>query len=297
MAMVSRVVLFLLVNALVMITVSVLMAVLGIGPYLSSYGLDFRSLAVFCLLWGFGGSLISLITSRAMAKWTMNVHVIDPSTPDPSLRALVTMVHDLARRAGMEVMPEVGIYDSPDLNAFATGPSSSRALVAVSSGLWSQMNRDELAGVLGHEITHIMNGDMVTMTLLQGVVNAFVMFLSRVIAFFLVNRDNERPGIMYYVVQIGLEILFMFLGSIVVAWFSRIREFRADKGGAKLAGRGSMISALEELRRNYEPMPTAQASAIQTLQINGHPTGLMKLFASHPPLEERIERLMKETAA
>lgn len=294
MAMVSRVVLFLLVNALVMITVSVIMAVLGIGPYLSSYGLDYRSLAVFCLLWGFGGSIISLLMSRAVAKWTMGVHVIDPSTQDQSLRALVTMVHDLARRAGMEVMPEVGIYDSPDLNAFATGPSSSRALVAVSSGLWSQMNRDELAGVLGHEITHIMNGDMVTMTLLQGVVNAFVMFLSRVLAFVLVNRDNERPGLMYYVVQIGLEILFMFLGSIVVAWFSRLREFRADKGGAKLAGRGSMIAALEELRRNYEPMPTTQAAAIQTLQINGHPTGLMKLFASHPPLEERIERLMKE---
>lgn len=193
-------------------------------------------------------------------------------------------------------MPEVGIYDSPDLNAFATGPSSSMALVAVSTGLMSRMNRAEIAGVIGHEITHITNGDMVTMTLLQGVVNAFVMFLSRVVAFVLVNRDNERPGLMYYVVQIGLEILFMFLGSIVVAWFSRFREFRADKGGAKLAGRGSMIAALEELRRNYEPMPTTQAAAIQTLQINGHPTGLMKLFASHPPLEERIERLMKEKA-
>lgn len=291
-----RILLFVLVNGLVVLTMSVLLAVFGVTPYLTQYGLDYRSLAVFCLLWGFGGAIINLLISRAVAKWSMKVHVIDPSTTDPSLRSLLTMVHDLAQRGGMKTMPEVGIYDSPDLNAFATGPSSSMALVAVSTGLMSRMNRAEIAGVIGHEITHITNGDMVTMTLLQGVVNAFVMFLSRVVAFVLVNRDNERPGLMYYVVQIGLEILFMFLGSIVVAWFSRFREFRADKGGAKLAGRGSMIAALEELRRNYEPMPTTQAAAIQTLQINGHPTGLMKLFASHPPLEERIERLMKEKA-
>lgn len=295
MAMLGRIVLFVLVNALVVITVSVLLNVLGVTPYLTEYGLDYRSLAVFCLLWGFCGSIFNLLISRAVAKWTMNVQVIDPSTPDPSLRQLVSMVHSLAQNAGMKTMPEVGIYDSPDLNAFATGPSSSMALVAVSTGLMSRMNRAEMAGVLGHEITHITNGDMVTMMLLQGVVNSFVMFLSRVVAFFLTNRDNERPGFMYYIVQIALEVVFMFLGSIVVAWFSRFREFRADKGGAKLAGRDSMVGALEELRRNYEPMPTTQAAAIQTLQINGHPTGLMKLFASHPPLEERIERLMKES--
>lgn len=292
MAIVGRVILFLLVNALVMVSVSVIMAVLGVGPYLSQYGLNYGALAIFCLLWGFSGAFISLLTSRAMAKWTMGVHVIDPQTTDSSLRELVSMVHGLARNAGMKTMPEVGIYDSPDLNAFATGPSSSKALVAVSSGLLSRMNRSELSGVLAHEITHITNGDMVTMTLLQGVVNAFVMFLSRVIAFFITNRDDERgPGLMYYVVQIGLEIVFMFFGSMVVAWFSRLREFRADAGGAKLAGKDAMVGALEELRRNYEPYPTAQAAAVQTLQINGHPTGLMKLFASHPPLEERIAKL------
>ncbi len=300
MAIIGRVLLFLVVNALVIVSISILTAVLGVNSYLNQYGIDYRSLAIFCVLWGSTGAFINLLLSRAIAKWTMHVQIIDPNTSDPSLRTIVQMVHDLSRAAGMNDMPEVGIYDSPDLNAFATGPSKSMALVAVSSGLLSRMNRDEIAGVLGHEITHITNGDMVTMTLLQGIVNSFVMFLSRVIAFAVTSsRSNDEeyrgPGLLYYVVQIALEVVFMLLGSMVVAAFSRWREFRADRGGARLAGRDRMVAALEELRRNYEPMVTAEAAAVQTLQINGHPSGLMKLFASHPPLEERIERLMKES--
>jgi heat shock protein HtpX len=241
-----------------------------------------------------------------MAKWMMGVQIVDPQTRDTDLQELVQIVHALARGAHLPKMPQVGIYDSPDLNAFATGPTKSRALVAVSTGLLSRMNREQLEGVLGHEITHVANGDMVTMTLLQGVVNAFVMFLSRAIAFAIAQalrgdrEDRERGGGMswftMYAIQFVLEICFMILGSMIVAWFSRYREFRADQGGAKLAGRESMISALRELQRNYEA-PYVQAAAAQTqpaiqaLQISGRPRGLMKFFASHPPLDERIARL------
>ncbi len=298
MAMIGRMFLFFLVNALVVISVSVLMSVLGVRPYLNQYGLDIPSLAIFCVLWGSGGSLISLLMSRAIAKWSCGVQVIPPDTSDPSLRQLVNVVHDLARRANLPAMPEVGIYDSPDPNAFATGPTASRSLVAVSTGLLSRMNRAEIEGVLGHEISHIGNGDMVTMTLLQGIMNSFVMFLSRLLAFVLTtgrDRDEDRgPGFMYFIVQFVLEIIFMMLGSMVVAWFSRWREFRADAGGARLAGKQQMISALQELQRTYELVDlSSKPATVQTLQISSKPSGLMRLWASHPPLEERIERLQK----
>jgi len=195
-------------------------------------------------------------------------------------------------------MPQVGIYQSPELNAFATGPTKKRSLVAVSTGLLQKMNREEVEGVLGHEITHISNGDMVTMTLLQGVVNAFVMFLSRVIAYAIASalRDSDRGGRgisygIYFLVSIVLEIVFMIFGSMVVAWFSRWREFRADAGGARLAGRGAMVEALQALQRNYEIEDPRVQPAFQNLKISGHPKGWRKLFASHPPLSERIERL------
>lgn len=298
MAMISRMFLFFLVNALVVVSMSVLMSVLGIRPYLSQYGLDIPSLAIFCVIWGSGGSFISLLMSRAIAKWSCGVQLISPDTNDPTLRQLINIVYDLARKAKLPAMPEVGIYDSPDPNAFATGPTKSRALVAVSTGLLSRMNRAEIEGVLGHEISHISNGDMVTMTLLQGIMNSFVMFLSRLMAFVLTSgrdRDEERgPGFMYYIVQFVLEIVFMMLGSMVVAWFSRWREFRADAGGAQLAGRQKMVAALQELQRTYELVDlSAKPATVQTLQISSKPSGLMKLWASHPPLEERIERLQK----
>lgn len=299
MAWAKRIFLFLAVNFLVMITLSIVLNLLGIRPYLTAYGIDYNALLGFCLVWGMGGALISLAMSRVMAKWMMGVQVIDPNTSDPTLQNLVQTVHQLARGAHLPVMPEVGIYDSPEVNAFATGPTKSRSLVAVSTGLLNRMSQQQVEGVLGHEVAHIANGDMVTMTLIQGIVNAFVMFLSRAIAFAITqamqrDRDEREGGMSYgvfYLVSFVLEIIFMILGSIVVAWFSRYREFRADQGGARLAGRANMIGALEALRRTYELVdPTAQP-AVQALKISTRPSGWMKLFSTHPPLEERIARL------
>jgi len=193
-------------------------------------------------------------------------------------------------------MPEVGIYDSPEVNAFATGPTKNRALVAVSSGLLNRMGRDQVEGGLGHEVAHVANGDMVTMTLIQGVVNAFVMFLARAIAFAVaqgMRRDDEGRSFShgtYYIVQFVLEIVFMILGSILVAFVSRWREFRADHGGARLAGREKMIAALEALRRNYELIDPQAQPAVQSLKISGR-GGFLKLFSTHPPVEERIAAL------
>lgn len=301
MAMMKRIFLFLALNFLVILTISVLLRVLGIGPYVTAYGLDYSNLLGFCLVWGMGGAFISLALSRIMAKWMMGVKVIDPQTRDPELLELLQTVYNLARSAGLPRMPEVGIYDSPEVNAFATGPTKSRALVAVSSGLLNRMGQAEREGVLGHEVSHIANGDMVTMTLLQGVVNAFAMFLSRVIAFAIAqsmrgdreDRDRGMGGSMItFVIQMALEIVFLILGSILVAAFSRYREFRADAGGARLAGRENMIRALEALRRTYELVdPNNAQPAVQTLKISSHPKGLMALFSSHPPLEERIAKL------
>jgi heat shock protein HtpX len=301
MAWIKRIFLFMAVNLLVMVTISVLLNVLGVRPYLTAYGIDYTQLAAFCLIWGMGGAFISLMLSRVMAKWMMGVQVIDPNISDPALARLVQTIHNLARAAHLPAMPEVGIYDSPEVNAFATGPTKARALVAVSTGLLDRMGQDEIEGVLGHEITHVSNGDMVTMTLLQGVVNAFAMFLSRVIAFAIEQAmrgdrdDRDRGGsfAIRYLVQMVLEIVFMILGSMVVAAFSRWREYRADAGGARLAGRQNMINALERLRQTYELVDTSAQPAVQTLKINGRGTGLMALFASHPPLGERIERLQR----
>ncbi len=294
-----RIFLFMAINILVVLTLSTLMQVLGIGPYLTSYGINYSALAGFCLVWGMGGALISLAMSRVMAKWLMRVQVIEPSERDMTLRALVQTTHRLAQAAKLPVMPEVGVYDSPELNAFATGPTRSRALVAVSTGLLRGMSQSELEGVLAHEISHVANGDMVTMTLLQGVVNAFAMFLARALAFAITqamnqNRDERERGTspwVTYGIQMALEMVFMILGSLVVAWFSRYREYRADAGGASLAGRSSMVGALQRLRQTYTLVDPNSQPAVQTLQISGHPRGLLALFASHPPLEQRIARL------
>lgn len=294
MAIIGRFALFFLVNGLIIVSLSVIMNLFGVRPYLNQYGLDLSSLLIFCAVWGMGGAFISLMLSRVMVKWTMGVKIIPADTRDPALSQLTGMIANLSRKANLP-MPEVGIYDSPDPNAFATGPSKSRALVAVSTGLLSRMNLSEIEGVLGHEISHIANGDMVTMTLLQGIMNAFVMFLSRLIAFVLTsNRDRDEsrgPGFMYYIVSYVLEIVFMILGSIVVAWFSRWREYRADAGSAKLCGKEKMIAALEELQRSYELVGQVRQPSVATLQISSKPSGLMALWSSHPPLEERIKRL------
>jgi heat shock protein HtpX len=236
-----------------------------------------------------------------MAKRMMGVEVISPDTRDPALLDLVSMVHTLARSAGLDVMPEVGIYDSPDLNAFATGPSRSRALVAVSTGLLSRMSRAEIEGVIGHELSHVANGDMVTLTLIQGIVNAFAMFLARVLAFVISqalrgNSDREERSSsnwLQFILVPVFEITFMILGSMVVAWFSRYREFRADAGGARVAGQDKMIAALKKLKQVYDsPIADGEAPAqLQAFQISSRKGGFLSWFASHPPLEERIEAL------
>ncbi len=301
MAWIKRIGLFLMVNVLVMVTISVVLSVLGVKPYLTARGIDYQSLMIFCLVWGMGGAFISLALSRVMAKWMMGVQIIPTDTRDPELRELVDVVHELARAARLPAMPQVGVYDSPEVNAFATGPSKSRSLVAVSSGLMGRMSRDEVRGVLGHEVAHIANGDMVTMTLIQGIVNAFVMFLARAIAFALTmtksDDGEERQGtpMSYFLVQFALEMVFMVLGSMVVAWFSRLREYRADAGGARIAGRETMVQALEGLRRNVEAIDPSPQPAVAALKISSRPGGFLKLFSTHPPLEERIERL-KRTA-
>jgi heat shock protein HtpX len=294
--MVKRIFLFLAVNFLVMMTISVLLSVLGIQPYLSANGINYQSLMAFCLVWGMGGAFISLALSKVLAKTMMGVRVIDPNTTDPTLRALVRAVDRLAQTAGIP-MPEVGIYESPEVNAFATGPTKRSSIVAVSTGLLQRMDQPEVEGVLSHEVAHIANGDMVTMTLIQGVVNAFVMFLARVIAFaaaqFFARDRDEGEGFsygIYFLVQFVFEIVLMLLGSIVIAWFSRMREFRADAGGAQFGGRERMIGALEALQRTVQIQDPHPQPAVATLKIS-NPIGIMRFFATHPPLEERIARL------
>ncbi len=291
--MMRRMFFFILTNLLVMLTISIVLRVLGIQPYMTSQGINYENLMAFCLVWGMGGAFISLLISKKMAVWGMGVKIIDPRASQGEFAELVRLVHRLAQGAGLSKMPEVGVYESPEVNAFATGPSKSNSLVAVSTGLLRQMNRSEVEGVLGHEVAHIANGDMVTMTLVQGVINAFVMFFARIAAKAVgqLLRDEEgRPS--YFVESLlvfAFDIVFGILGSIVVCYVSRQREFRADIGGATLAGRDKMIAALDRLRRSTELVDYNQP-AMQTLKISS-PKGILALLMTHPPLEQRIERL------
>jgi heat shock protein HtpX len=294
--MIKRISLFLLTNILVMLTISMFVKLLGIQPYLTRSGLNLGALAAFSLVWGFSGAFISLAISRQMAKWMQGVSVIDPRNPG-EFSWLVQMVHDLARRAKLPAMPEVGVYDSPEVNAFATGPTKSRSLVAVSRGLLQQMNRNEIEGVIGHEIAHIQNGDMVTMTLLQGVVNAFSLFVSRIIAYLVAqamsSKDEEgevNPAI-FYIVSMIADIFLTLLGSIVVCWYSRQREYRADIGSARLsATKDKMSGALERLGRVFE-VPVQTQPALASMKISSHQGGWGALFRTHPPLSDRLARL------
>lgn len=294
---VKRIFFFVALNFLVLLTISFVLGILGVRPYLNEQGIDYNSLLIFCLIWGMAGALISLCLSRKMAKWMMRIQVIDPNTASSDAKQLYEMVAELSRRAAIPV-PEVGIYPSEEVNAFATGPTKKRSLVAVSSGLLRQMHRGEVEGVLAHEVTHIANGDMVTMTLLQGVVNAFVMFLARVLAYaFTRGRQSSSGSYGSFILFTWIfEILFMLLGSMVIAGFSRYREFRADRGGADLAGKEKMISALEALQSikegNHRP---AQNSAFSSLKIKADSSSrFANLFATHPPLEKRISRLKEQ---
>lgn len=292
----KRILLFGLVNILIVVTISLILNLLGVRPYLDARGIDYEQLMLFCLVWGMGGAFISLALSKVLAKWMMGVKLVDPNTHDPDLRSLVQKVHSLARSASLTKMPEVGIYNSPEVNAFATGPSRRNSLVAVSSGLLTRMNANEIEGVLGHEISHIANGDMVTMTLIQGIINAFVMFFARIISFAIASamrgdRDEGPSRFLQFGLTFLFEIIFGLLGAMVVSAFSRYREFRADHGSAKIAGREKMISALEALRRLYDITDVEQKAAVATLKISGRRNGFLALLSTHPTLESRIQRL------
>lgn len=285
--MAKRVFLFVVVNILVVLTLSITAQVL-----MAFFGISIEGMGGMLFLYGMigmGGAMFSLFISKFMAKSMMGVKIIDPRTNDPTLRLLVERVHDLSRRAGLKKMPEVGIYENPEVNAFATGPSRNNSLVAVSTGLLNRMDRDQVEGVLGHEVAHIANGDMVTMTLLQGVINTVVLVLSRLISSVLTSQLDERARFgaqiaLFYVLQILLGIL----GSLVVNAFSRYREFRADAGGARIAGREKMISALRALAGTATAVDE-EHKAFASFKISGG--GMMRWFSTHPPLEERIARL------
>jgi heat shock protein HtpX len=288
----KRIVLFLVTNLAVMLVLGLAVHLLGLNRFITAQGLNLGQLLGFALIMGFGGAIISLLISKPMAKWSTKAQIINDS-PDPTHRWIVGTVQGFAQKAGIG-MPEVAIYDG-EPNAFATGAFKNSALVAVSTGLLQTMSREEVEAVIGHEVAHVANGDMVTMTLIQGVMNTFVVFLSRVIGYFvdrvILKNDRDGVGIGYYVTTIVLDIVLGVLASIIVAWFSRQREYRADKGAADLMGRKQpMINALARLG-GMDPGQLPQAVA--TMGISSRPSGLMALFSSHPPIEDRIRALQQ----
>ncbi|MEW5890323.1 MAG: protease HtpX [Pseudomonadota bacterium] len=290
----KRIALFLATNLAIVLVLSVSMRLLGVEPYLNEQGLNLDALLIFAAVMGFGGSFISLALSKWTARMSVDARVIsDPRTPEELW--LVQTVARQAQASGIE-MPEVAIYDSPVANAFATGMSRNSALIAVSTGLLEQMTREEAEAVLGHEVSHAANGDMVTLALIQGVVNTFVIFLSRVIGHVVdrvVFKTERGQGPAFFVTMIVAELVLGILASIIVMWFSRQREFRADRGGARLAGRRAMIDALKRLQSIHAPQPLPEKMA--AFGISGRAGGgLKRLFMTHPPLSERIAAL--ETA-
>lgn len=289
-----RIALFLATNLAVLFLASITLQIIGVDSYFDQSGvnLDLSTLLVFCAIFGMSGAMISLFLSKPIAKWSAKVHVIQQ--PQNQVEQwLVNTVASLAKEAGIG-MPEVGIFPAQQSNAFATGWNKNNALVAVSEGLLRRMNQEEIRAVLGHEIAHVGNGDMVTLALIQGVINTFVMFFARIIGN-LVDRavfKNERGhGMGFFLTTFVTEIILGILASAIVMWFSRYREFRADEGGAALAGKRAMINALRRLQQEQD-MPNQLPDSMTAFGINqGVRDGLMKLFASHPPLEERIKAL------
>ena len=287
----KRIILFLGTNLAIMLVLSFSMRLLGVEPYLNANGLNLGSLLIFAGVMGFGGSFISLAIAKWMAKKSMGVYVIE--TPANSTEFwLFETVRKYSAEAGIK-MPEVGIYDSPDMNAFATGMSRNSSLIAVSTGLLEQMTRAEAEAVLAHEVAHAANGDMVTLALIQGVVNTFVMFLSRVIGYLIdkvIFKTERGQGPAFFITMIIAELVLGVLASIIVMYFSRKREFRADQGGASLAGRQNMIAALERLNQAHAPAALPEKMAAFGI-AGGAGSGLKRLFMTHPPLEERIAAL------
>jgi heat shock protein HtpX len=283
----KRILLFVVTNLAIVVVLGIVASLLGVNRYLTAQGMNFGGLLAFAFVMGFGGAIISLLLSKPLAKWTSGVQVIT-GTEGADEAWIVETVRKFADKAGLG-MPEVGIFEG-EPNAFATGAFKNSALVAVSTGLLQGMTREEVEAVIGHEVSHIANGDMVTMTLIQGVMNTFVVFLSRVIGYvvdgWLSRGERRGPGIGYYVTTIVLDIVLGFLAAIIVAWFSRQREFRADRGSANLLGnRQPMINALARLGGM---VPGELPKGLQTMGIT---SGVGKLFSTHPPIEERIAAL------
>jgi len=307
MAMAKRIFFFIVTNLLVVATIGILLSLISYFFGINFYSNN-GSLLLLCFIWGFGGAFVSLFLSKFMAKMFNGVQIIDPNTMNPTERKLINTVYDIARRAGLEKMPDVGIYESPEPNAFATGPSRSNSLVAVSTGLLNTMNDNEVEGVLAHEVAHVANGDMVTLTLIQGVVNSFAMFISFIVTNIIMNalrRDEDsREGggsfFLRHMIYSLVSIVFTLLGSIIVMYFSRAREFRADAGGARFSSREKMTAALLKLKSLssiQEQIPESEtgASSMNIFKISGRRGGLVRLFMTHPPLEERIEALNNRT--
>lgn len=287
-----RIILFLATNLAVVLVASITLSLLGVGSYLerNSNGLDLSNLLVFCLVFGMAGSVISLLLSKTMAKWGMRVQIID-QPQNAGEQWLLSTVKELSQKAGIG-MPEVGIFSSPAPNAFATGWNRNAALVAVSTGLLQRMDKEQVKAVLGHEIGHVANGDMVTLALIQGVVNAFVMFFARIIGNFVdkaVFKNEEGPGIAFFVTTMIAEVVLGILASTIVAWFSRRREYRADQAGAELVSPTAMISALAALQQTYE-QPSELNGELVAFGIRGEGR-FSALFSTHPPLDERIQAL------
>lgn len=289
----KRILLFVVTNLAVMLVLGIAASVLGVNRFLTANGLNLPMLLAFAALIGFGGAFISLLMSKPIAKWSTKAQVINDSS-DPTHRWIVSTVEGFAKKSNIG-MPEVAIYQG-EPNAFATGAFRNSSLVAVSTGLLQSMSREEVEAVIAHEVAHVANGDMVTMTLIQGVMNTFVVFLSRVIGYFVdkvvLRNQNDGPGIGYYVTTIVLDIVLGILAAIIVAWFSRQREYRADAGAAALMGRKQpMINALARLG-GMDPGELPQA--VKTMGISSRPGGIMALMASHPPIEDRIRALQQQ---
>lgn len=292
----KRIILFLATNLAIVLVLSVTMRLLGVEPYLTANGLNLSSLLIFAAAMGFGGAFISLAISKWMAKKTMGVRIID-SPSNSSERWLIYTVGYYAQQAGIG-MPQVGIFDADEVNAFATGMNKNNALVAVSSGLLERMTQAEAEAVIGHEIAHIANGDMVTLALIQGVVNTFVLFLSRIIGYLvdkIIFKTEQGSGPAFFVCMLVSELVLGVLASIIVMWFSRQREFRADLGGAQLAGRNNMIAALQRLN-SLQPMALPDRLAAFGIS-GGIGEGIKKLFLTHPPLSERIAALQNTSGS
>ena len=289
----KRIVLFVVTNLAVMLVLGIAANLLGVNRYLTSNGLNLGALLGFALLMGFGGAIISLLISKPVAKWSSGAKVINDST-DPTHRWIVSTVEGFAKKAGIG-MPEVAIFEGAP-NAFATGAFKNSALVAVSTGLLQSMSREEVEAVIGHEVAHVANGDMVTLTLIQGVMNTFVVFLSRVIGYFvdrvILKNDREGTGIGFIVTTIVLDILLGVLASIVVSWFSRQREFRADAGAVALMG-GRKQPMINALARLGGLQPGVLPQSVAAMGINAKPNGFMALFSTHPPIEDRIRALQE----